>query len=207
MIEGIFSWHWSRALANRDVFRCIFKSCDQNIHFRSRLYSFVTLISFLPNDPTLSMDFTPFSSETNAFTCVLGPGIQCAGFRFDVEEPLLVVLNLSRRSPMPSVGRSGRSRRQDGSDRTLGTQQQTMPTAISMGEKQMRHQDAPIASSVTLPKTSIAQSILSTARIVQLSRVNTERFGSTNQVRRKFVTYKHPRRKSTKADHFFLDES
>merc|ERR1711964_480697 len=85
--------------------------------------------------------------------------------------------------PPSSVG-SGGVRRHEGSERTLGTQQQTIPTATSIGEKQIRHHDAPIGSSLTLPKTSIAQSIRRTARIVQ----------------------KHPRRNKTITHAFFLPE-
>jgi hypothetical protein len=51
-------------------------------------------------------------------------------------------------------------------------QQQMMPTAISMGEKQTRHQEAPIGSESTSPKMVIAQSMRRTARIVQLSNVS-----------------------------------
>jgi len=65
---------------------------------------------------------------------------------------------------VPSVGRDGRSR----GGETLGTQQQMMPKAISIGEKHTRHQEAPMGSEVTSPKTLIAQSMRRTARMVQL---------------------------------------
>jgi hypothetical protein len=132
----------------------------------------VTLISFLPRLPTLSKLLTPFSNVTNALTCVFGPGIQCAGFRLLVEELPLVVRNLRRRRPVPSVGRDGRSRCHREPSETWGMQQQMMPTAISMGEKQTRHQEAPIGSESTSPKMVIAQSMRRTARIVQLSNVS-----------------------------------
>jgi hypothetical protein len=113
----------------------------------------------------------PLSSVTNALICAFGPGCQCAGFRFDVDELPLVLRNFSRRRPVLSVGREGRSRCQRGSipcGLSLGTQQQIIATAISMGEKSTRHHDAPIGSWVISPKMLIAQSIRSTAEMMQL---------------------------------------
>jgi hypothetical protein len=127
---------------------------------------------FPPIPPTLSSFFAPLSSVTKAFTCVLGPPTQVAGFKFEVDELPLVVRNLRRRRPVPSVGREGRSRCQSGRDETLGTQQQIMPKAISMGEKQTRHHDAPMGSVFTSPKMLIAQSMRRTARMVQLEVVS-----------------------------------
>jgi hypothetical protein len=69
------------------------------------------------------------------------------------------------------VGRGGRSRCQTVVLR-FGTQQQMMPKATSMGEKQTRHQEAPMGSEFTSPKMLIAQSMRRTARIVQLMRVS-----------------------------------
>jgi len=177
---------------------------QQRTHNRSRLYSFVTLISFSPNEPSLSEGADSLLSVTKAAACGLMPGIHCEGgaLRFDVDEPLLCVRNFIRRRPMPpsSVG-SGGVRRHEGSERTLGTQQQTIPTATSIGEKQIRHHDAPIGSSLTLPKTSIAQSIRRTARMVQLCGV------SKSYLERVLsFTYKHPRRNKTITHAFFLPE-
>jgi hypothetical protein len=144
-------------------------------HNRSRLYSLVTFISFAPSDPTLSTVFVSLLRLTKAAVCgFTACGIQCDGcvFKFDVEEPLLAVLNLSRRRPVLSVGICAGLRRHDGSERTLGTQQQMMPTATSIGEKQTRHHDAPMGSELTSPNTLIAQSMRRTARMVQLRSVS-----------------------------------
>jgi hypothetical protein len=130
-------------------------------------------------------------------------GIHCEGgaLRFDVDEPLLAVRNFIRRRPILSSVASGGVRRHVGSDLTLGTQQQTMPTATSIGEKQTRHHDAPIGSSSTLPKTSIAQSMRRTARMVQLRGVSK---GCSD--RRVGFTYKHPRRNKTITHSFFFPD-
>lgn len=77
-----------------------------------------------------------------------------------------------------------------------------MPTAISIGEKQTRHQDAPMGSTLTSPNTLIAQSMRRTARIVQLGMV--KKIGSDLE---RGLTYKHPRRNKTMTDHFFLADS
>jgi hypothetical protein len=69
---------------------------------------------------------------------------------------------------VPSVGKGGCSRRQMLLCGQFGTQQQMIPTAISMGEKHARHHEAPMGSCETSPKTSMAQSMRRTARTVQL---------------------------------------
>jgi hypothetical protein len=173
-------------------------------HSRSRLYSLVTLISFAPNDPVRSRLSDSLVNVTNAAVCgFMACGIHCDGsFRFDVEEPLLVVRNFSRRRPWLSLGTIGEFLRQDGNDRTLGTQQQTIPTATSMGEKQMRHQDAPMGSSFTSPNTLIAQSIRRTARIVQLDNVISFYLEGLAA-----VTYKLPSRNKTMTDHLLFADS
>lgn len=152
---------------------------------------------FPPVPPKLSIFFAPLSSVTNALTCVLGPPTQVAGFKFEVDELPLVVRNLRRRRPVPSVGREGRSRCQSGRDETLGTQQQMMPKAISMGEKQTRHHDAPMGSVLTSPKMFIAQSMRRTARMVQLGIISRLYMDCTRS------TYKHPRRNNMRNDAFF----
>jgi hypothetical protein len=153
-------------------------SCNSSIllpypdcYNRSRVYSFFTFISFAPIDPTLSTVSVALLRVTKAAVCgFTACGIQCDGciFKFEVEEPLLAVLNFSRRRPVLSVGIRAESRRHDGRKRTLGMQQHIMPTAASIGEKQTRHHDAPMGSELTSPNTFIAQSMRRTARIVAL---------------------------------------
>lgn len=123
-------------------------------------------------DGTFSTGLVTLFKVTKALACGLGPGIQCEGFRLEVEDELLVGLNLSLRNPIVSLLLRGEWLRIEGMVRRPGTQQQTMPTAISIGEKQMRHHDAPILSLLTSPKTLIAQSMRKTASMIQLERGN-----------------------------------
>jgi hypothetical protein len=79
-------------------------------------------------------------------------------------------------------------------------QQQTMPTAISMGEKQARHQEAPMGSELTSPKILNAQSMRRTARTVKLGFVS----GDLWYDKCACETYKHPSRKRINTEIFFL---